>query len=218
MCSQSSALEQQELVQTAGPPRIKARPKRPHADLKIRGRGHEPAPPADPTRVRYLTPDMCRIHLGTYGALHVTVRNERIYGGVYAVYAFPVGHPNGYISLIHTGGQGQEQEQEIGIIRDLAEFPEPQAALVRSALKRRYFVHTIRRICRIGWKHGFVALEVETDKCRAEFLMRCQRKHAVDYGRRGKVLIDVSDNRYLIPDVSQLSPKEHRDFTRIIYW
>jgi hypothetical protein len=174
------------------------------------------SPRPDPTQARYLTPDVCRIHLGTYGALHVTVQGEAIYGGVFAVYAFPVGHPNEYISLVHTGSD--DGEKEIGIIRDLAEFPEPQADLVRLALERRYFVHTIRRICRIGWKHGFVALDVETDKGRVEFLMRCQRKRAVDYGRRGKVLIDVSENRYLIPDVSRLSPREHRDFTRIIYW
>jgi hypothetical protein len=216
MCSQSSALKQQERPPAIDHLRIRPAPRTRELDRDVEEETLAPVAPADPTRVRYLTPDMCRIHLGSYGALHVTVADEQIYGGVYAVYAFPVGHPNGYISLVHTGGQ--EQEREIGIIRDLAEFPEPQAALVRSALERRYFVHTIRRIRRIGWKHGFVAFEVETDKGEVEFLMRRRRKRAVDYGRRGKVLIDVSQNRYLIPDVSRLSPKEHRDFTRIIYW
>lgn len=171
---------------------------------------------SDPTQVRYLTPDTCQIHLGTYGALHVTVKAEGIYGGVYAVYAFPVGHPTRYISLVHTGGK--DSEKEIGIIRDLADFPQAQADLVRLALERRYFVHTIRRIRRVGWKYGFVAFDVETDKGKVEFLMRCQRKRAVNYGQRGKVLIDVNHNRYLVPDLHRLSPKEHRDFTRIIYW
>ena len=64
-----------------------------------------PAPPSpDPTQVRFLTPDMCRIHLGNLGALHVTVANDAIYGGVYAAYAFPVAYPGGYISLIHSVG------------------------------------------------------------------------------------------------------------------
>jgi len=40
----------------------------------------------------------------------------------------------------------------------------------------------------------------------------------VDYGQRGKVLIDVNDNRYLIPDVEAMPPKERTDFTRFIYW
>ena len=40
------------------------------------------------TEVRYLTPDTCIIHVGSYNALHVTIKNEWVYGGVYAVYAF----------------------------------------------------------------------------------------------------------------------------------
>jgi hypothetical protein len=171
----------------------------------------------DPTRVRYLTPDMCTIHLGTHGALHVTVTNDRIYGGVYAAYAFPVAHPTQYISLIHSAGEDKEQI-EIGVIKDLDEFPAEQALLIRDALRRRYFVHVIRKIDRICWKYGFVALEVDTDKGPASFMMHWAHDRAVDYGRRGKILIDVDDNRYLIPDLEQFSPKERADFQRYIYW
>jgi len=172
--------------------------------------------PLSPMRLRFLTPDFCRIHLGIHSALHVTVRNERIYGGVYAAYAFPVGHPNGYISLLHRSGEGDDIE--IGIIRDLKDFPDDQAELVRRALDRRYFVHTIIRINQIGWKHGLVSMDVQTDKGAASFLMRWRHDRAADYGRRGKVLIDVNENRYLIPDLDKLSPAEHSDFTRVIYW
>ena len=46
--------------------------------------GRESAPAnADRTQIRFLTPENCRIHLGNLGALHVTVMNEGIYGGVY---------------------------------------------------------------------------------------------------------------------------------------
>jgi hypothetical protein len=168
-----------------------------------------------PTAIRFLAPDLCRIHLGTHDALHVTVRNERIYGGVYAAYAFPVGHPEEYISLIHTG---DEEEIEIGIIRDLGEFPEADAALVRQALERRYFVHAVTRIRRVGWKYGLVNMEVETDKGPADILIPWRHDRAFDYGRRGKVLIDVEDNRYLIPDLEKLSPRERNEFQRYIYW
>jgi hypothetical protein len=173
------------------------------------------ARPISQTEVRFLAPDFCRIHLGTHEALHVTVTNERIYGGVYAAYAFPVAHPTGYISLIHVGG---DEEVEIGIIRDLAEFPEADAALVRQALERRYFVHTVTRICRVGWKFGFVAMDVETDKGDRSFLMPWRHDRAFDYGRRGKILIDLDDNRYLIPNVDELSPRERNEFQRYIYW
>jgi len=176
----------------------------------------EPPVGLDRTQVRYLTPETCRVHLGTHGALHVTVVGERIYGGVYAAYAFPVAHSEGYISLIHTSSDGDERE--IGIIRSLRQFPAAQAHLIREALRRRYFIHTIRRINQVRWRHGLVAFDVETDKGHVEFMMRWRHSRAVDYGRRGKILIDVDDNRYLIPDVQDLPPKQRSAFTRIIYW
>jgi hypothetical protein len=172
-------------------------------------------PEPSQTELRFLTPDMCRIHLGTHEALHVTVKNERIYGGVYAVCAFPAGRPEEYISLIHTAG---DEEIEIGILRSLGDFPEEDAALVRQALARRYFVHTVTRIRRVGWKYGFVNLQVETDKGEADILVPWRHDRAFDYGRRGKVLVDVDNNRYLIPDLGTLSPRERNEFQRYIYW
>jgi hypothetical protein len=169
-----------------------------------------------PAEIRYLTPDMCRIHLGRHEALHVTVLNERIYGGVYAVYAFPVAHQDLYICLMHSAGDNKDVE--IGIIRDLAEFPPEQAELVKGALARRYFIHRITRIHQVRWRFGMVQFDVDTDKGRVEFLMRWKHDRAHDYGGTGKVLIDVNDNHYLIPDLGALSPKERSDFLRIIYW
>jgi len=168
------------------------------------------------TSVRFLTPEMCRIHLGSHGALHVTVKNERIYGGVYAAYAFPVAYPEGYISLIHAGGE--IPEMEIGIIRDLKDFPDADAELVREALRRRYFIHTITEITRVRWRYGCINMEVKTNKGPVSFMMRWRQDCAVDYGRRGKVLIDLDDNRYLIPDVEELPARQKNEFRRFIYW
>ncbi len=180
------------------------------------------APPAptgesiDRTRVRYLEPGTCRVHLGRHGALTATIKGEGTYGGVFAAYAFPVAHPNRFISLIQS--TEESKGLELGIIRDLDQFPADQAKLIREALQRRYFVHRISQLHQIGWKFGFVHFEVETDKGRMEFLMRWQQDRAVDYGQGGKVLIDVNDNRFLIPDVEALSATERGKFRRIIYW
>ena len=172
------------------------------------------APPR--TEIRYLSPDMCRIHLGSLGALHCTVTNEGIYGGVYAVYVFPVAHSSRYISLLQR--RPDREDLEIGVIRDLALFSEEESRLIRHALARRYFIHVITHIHEVGWKYGFVCMDVDTDKGRVEFLMKWQQDRAVDYGEHGKVLIDMNENRYLIPDLNQLTPAERTDFTRIIYW
>ena len=170
----------------------------------------------NPTVSRYLTPDMAKIHLGTRGALHVTVKNERIYGGVFAVFLFPVRHPNLFISLRHHTSKGDDVE--VGIIRELSDWPEENRALVQESLRRHYFIHTITKIRDIGWRFGFVWFDVQTDKGPADFMMRWQHDRAVDYGERGKILLDVDDNRYLIPDVDAMSEAERSDFTRYIYW
>jgi hypothetical protein len=159
---------------------------------------------------------MCKIHLGTHGALHVTVLNEWTYGGVYAAYLFPVAHDREFISLLQSLGEGKDIE--VGVIRDIEAFPREQAELVRAALRRRYFIHKVLKIHEVSWKFGFVWMDVETDKGRAQFYVRWKTDRTVDYGRRGKIVIDVSDNRYLIPDLDQLSPRERAAFTRYIYW
>ena len=117
-----------------------------------------------------------------------------------------------------TRAVGFLPESEIGIVRNLADFPDEQARLVRQALARRYFIHRIERIHKIGRKYGFIHLDVGTDKGRVEFFMRRRNSAAIDYGRRGKVLVDVYKNRYLIPDVDALPTREQHDFRRIIYW
>jgi hypothetical protein len=89
---------------------------------------------------------------------------------------------------------------------------------VRLALRRRYFFHTIIHIRHIGWDGGYVSMHVDTDKGPANFLMRWSNDRAVSFGRGGKLLIDVNDNRYLIPKVDELPARERRTFTRIIYW
>ncbi|MBN1437331.1 MAG: DUF1854 domain-containing protein [Sedimentisphaerales bacterium] len=172
--------------------------------------------PIDPTQIRFLTPDMCQIHLGAHDALHVTVKNERIYGGVYATRIFPVGHPGKFISLIYIGPDGKETE--VGIIRELEEFPEKAVQLIQESLQRRYLVRNISKINKVGLKYGFIAFEVVTDKGPSEFFMYWQHDKAHDYGVNGKVLLDVDDNRYMIADIDQLSAREKADFQRFIYW
>ena len=174
------------------------------------------APAIDRTRARYLTPTTCRIHIGKHGVLSVTIKGEKTYGGVYAAYAFPVAHADQYISLVQSTQEGEDLE--IGIIRDLNEFFWDQAALLREALARRYFIHTITKIDDIGLEHGLIVVDAETDKGHVKFMVQWKHDRAVDYGRHGKLLIDVDGNRYVIPDLDKLSATERSAFTRLIYW
>lgn len=48
--------------------------------------------------------------------------------------------------------------------------------------------------------------------------MRWSQDRATEYGERGRVLIDLSDNRYLVPDLEALPAGERVLFQRYIYW
>jgi hypothetical protein len=39
-----------------------------------------------------------------------------------------------------------------------------------------------------------------------------------DFGQHGKILVDLEENRYLLPDVEQLPDVERDLFQRYIYW
>lgn len=170
-------------------------------------RGHQP---------RWLTPDVARIHLGNLGTLHVTVLNETIYSGCFALRCMPVHYPRGFISLRYISHENREVE--VGLLRSLDDWPEETQQLVHEALLKRYFVHTIQRIEEIRLFNGLLEFKVDTDLGPMEFLVRWQSDRAQDYGPNGKILLDSEENRYLIPDLSQLSDRERRMFQRFIYW
>ena len=172
--------------------------------------------PLDDHRPRWLTPRIADICVGDHNMLHVTVTNEATYAGVFAVRCVPVQHPKRYISLQYTNSQ--DRQQEIGLVRDVDEWPPATQDLIRQALLRRYFVHDIKRIESITRCQNFLTFTVDTDQGPVVFSIRYTEDSAQDYGPSGKMLLDAEDNRYLIPDVAALPKRDRRLFERYIYW
>jgi ABC-type multidrug transport system ATPase subunit len=171
------------------------------------------APP--PFAPRWLTPEETSLQFGERGTLQVAV-GSALYDGVFAVRALPATCPEGYISLRYADTEGQEHE--IGLVRDLSQWPAGQRGLLEQALGRRYFVRLITAVERIELKYGLLTFEVQTDRGPVQFTMRNSHGQAQEYGRSGKLLIDVDDNRYLIPDVEALPRREQQLFRRYVYW
>ncbi len=165
---------------------------------------------------RWLAPDQVRIHLGNHNAPHVTVMNDRIYGGVYAIRCMPIRYPRKFISLRYLNHE--KRETEIGMIRSIDEWPAEAQALIEQSLLKRYFVHQIQAIHSVEQFQGYLNFDVETDLGPIKFIMRWQGDKAHDYGAGGKMLIDTEENRYLIPDVATLPDRDRRVFQRFIYW
>jgi hypothetical protein len=135
---------------------------------------------------------------------------------VFAVNLFPATNPDDYISLRVWTRDGTEQE--IGILRRLDEWPVEAQALVRAALARRYWLQTITGVDQIKLELGHLNFEVRTDHGPRRFTMRWSQSQVQDFGERGKVLLDLDDNRFLVPDVETLPPRERDLFQRYVYW
>lgn len=164
----------------------------------------------------WLNPEVAELRRGPHDSLEVVIRGDRTYPGVFAVRCLPVHHPDEFIALRHINAE--HHEVEVGLIRRLGDWPPEAQQLLGRALLRRYFIHTIERINDIQPLTGYFRFNVETDLGPVEFLMRNQSDRAQDYGRAGKILLDVDENRYVIPDVESLPERDRRVFRRHIYW
>ena len=89
---------------------------------------------------------------------------------------------------------------------------------MRDALARRYFLRRITGIDGIKLECGYLLFDVRTDHGPAQFTMRWTQSQVQDFGARGKVLLDVEDNRFLVPDVDELPQRERELFQRHVYW
>ncbi len=110
----------------------------------------------DDVGVRRLAPENCQIFRGTFSLLHATVLGDQIYRGVFASLTFPVKHPTRLISLRYHDSGGKARE--IGLIEDLAAFPDDARALIHESLAKHYHEQTITRIHRITMRYGLVRL------------------------------------------------------------
>ena len=163
----------------------------------------------------FLDAAMLRITESAMSGLDVTIGDEE-HQGVRASLALPISDRDSYISL--RSGATKGEEKEIGMIRDLSELEESAQRLIRRELNKRYFMHVIDKLVSVTEKFGFIYFVAETSKGRREFAMRYEYHRVQEYSEHGRVILDTDDNRYIIPDLRELSPTEYKAFTRYIYW
>ena len=178
--------------------------------------------------LRWLYPNDAEIRTARLGGLEVHVaaflrnasgelnRNPATYRGVFAVNLFPATDPDDYISLRVWTRDGTEQE--VGILRHLDQWPTEARVLVREAINRRYWLQTVTGLDDIKLEMGHLTLKVRTNHGPREFTMRWTQSQVQDFGERGKILLDLDDNRFLVPDVEAMPEREQEAFLRYVYW
>ncbi|MDP6113233.1 MAG: DUF1854 domain-containing protein [Planctomycetota bacterium] len=169
--------------------------------------------------LQFLDPETTRIYRGNSGLLHVRLidKPESEHQGVHAVLAFPISHPDSFISLRCEEDRG-EHEYEVGVIEALSQFNVDSQSLIRQSLGRHYFERVILQIRRIRKIYGVLEFEVDTASGPQTLMMKWSYNSTEDYGKTGKVLLDIHDNRWIIPNIDALPEAAHEQFRRWIYW
>ncbi|MCM8818811.1 MAG: DUF1854 domain-containing protein [Candidatus Omnitrophica bacterium] len=168
-------------------------------------------------KIEYLTPHNTKIVEGELETMEVLLLEEGIvYKGVFAISCFPIIAPYKFISLFFQKETGEIEE--IGIIKDIAEFSQKERELILKTLNKHYFYYNITKINDIKWKFGFLIFNVETDKGPKQFYLKWERSSTIDFGKTGKILIDFLGDRYIISNIDDFPPMEKSMFKRFIYW
>jgi ATP-binding cassette, subfamily B, bacterial len=164
----------------------------------------------------WLDPTLCRFSRGPLSQLELWQGDSKIGSGVFIVRTFPASYPQEYLSV--RGWDVDGDEIELGMIRELKDWPESEQRHIHEALQRRYLLREITGLYSIALKYGFLDFDVETTTGRTQFSMRWTQSQAIDFGENGKLIIDTEENRYLLSDINRLSAADQERFQQYVYW
>ncbi len=128
------------------------------------------------------------------------------YDRVRAVRLFPFTDPMKYISI----RVGSETGEELAVIRDIAELPTDQQALIRRDLELNYFMPVINKIISIKDEYGYAYFHVLTDKGEVKFTINMGGNNVTKLSETRLLITDINENRFEIRDVRELTPSEQR--------
>ena len=112
--------------------------------------------------------------------------------------AFPFDLLEEYISV-----QNKDQE-EIGLIREMADFDEAAQEILRSELEHKYYTPRITRIVSLKEAHGYSFWQAESDAGELQFTLQDTFRNLLRVGEDKVFVFDNYGNRYVIESLKAL--------------
>ena len=154
-------------------------------------------------KMNFLSPQNAEFRLTDGGFVAVKV-DGKDFGHINIIRTFPLNDADRYLSVRLPDGK----QEEIGIIENISDFDEKTQEIISTQLKLRYFMPKVLKILNIKEEFGYTYWTVETDKGKAKFATSSGSAGAVIRYKKGAIIKDADENRYLIEDLSTLSPRE----------
>lgn len=156
-------------------------------------------------RIRYLKEDNTTFERVGNGFLSLRM-GEKTYPRVNVVRMFPFTDSEKFISIRNA----EEPFEEIGIIEDLGKVKEEVKELLLEQLSLRYFTPIIKRVRGIKDEYGYSYWDVVTDRGECKFTVKMGGKSITHLTENRVLIMDIDENRYEIPDVSQMTAAERK--------
>ena len=124
---------------------------------------------------------------------------------------FPTSGMEKYITLLDESGVEQ------AIIRDLRTLPREERAVIEDCLREFYLIPKIQQVVSSEERRENIILHTITDRGSADIEIQIYNRNGLKFIQGYRVLLrDVNDNRYEIPDVTQLDRRSQHILSRYL--
>ena len=130
--------------------------------------------------------------------------------GVVPVRAFPIQAPQDGIALVDPEGH------ELAWFAQLSAIPQPARGLIEEELARREFMPVLERIVSVSGFSTPCTWAVDTDRGRAEFVLRGDEDIRRIGSARALLIADAHGINYLVPDQLALDAYSKRVLDRFL--
>ena len=133
---------------------------------------------------------------------------EKIAERIFLSRAFPFDMPFDYISVL------DKDKKEIGFIRSLDDFDDPDKTLLIHELETKYYTPVIKKILSVKERYGFSYWKCECEFGEKSFTLQDTFRSIIKAqsadGTERVYILDVDGNRYEIPDVEALDRQSYK--------
>jgi len=163
--------------------------------------------PPDPTPLaqrtaesaRLITADRIQVWEDEFRVMHLRL-DGRQYDDVRPARAFPISGKADYVGFLDDKGK------EVALLDNPKDLDAESLEVISRVLQKHYFVPKITQIYRISETWGITHWHVLTDCGHARFEV-IDREKIRKLPGNGLIIVDADENRYEVPDVTQLDDR-----------
>lgn len=164
----------------------------------------------DKLTIEFLNAEKCTFSFNGNGFLIFTLDGESK-GRVKLIRAYPYTLTDEYICIHDL------DDNELGIIRNLAELDDTSAENARKELNNRYYCPTISAVKSVKERMGNFYFETVIDNKPKSFTVRDITKNMRFAGDNTLLIFDMDGNRYVIPEFENIEEKSKRLLEPYLY-